>query len=76
MSPERNLNFFMLILLALIVVLLPEAACAASGADSDIIANVVKEYKTQQAQIIAVVTKYAKSLFYLCAVLDRHGFNF
>lgn len=54
----------------MVCVFFSENASAASGADSDIIANVVNKYHEQSQQIISVTTKYAQSLFALCAMLE------
>ena len=60
--------FFTGILLVVVVCLVfPDLA---SAADSNVIAKVVEQYKTQSAQIIAVTTKYARNLFVLCATLE------
>ena len=42
----------------------------ASAADSNVISNIVQQYKAQSAQIIAVTTTHARKLFVLCATLE------
>lgn len=69
MQQERKIIFFIGILLV-VCVFFSENANAASGADSDIIANVVNKYREQSQQIISVTTKYSQNLFGLCVVLE------
>lgn len=54
----------------MVCVFFSENASAASGANSDIIANIVNKYREQSQQIISVTTKYAQNLFGLCVVLE------
>lgn len=69
MQQASRMIFFMGILLV-VCVFFSENASAASGANSDIIANIVNKYREQSQQIISVTTKYAQSLFGLCVVLE------
>ncbi len=69
MQQTSRMIFFMGILI-FVCVLFSENASAASNADSDIISSIVKQYKTQSAQIISTTTKYAQKLFSLCVVLE------
>ena len=57
-------------ILLVVCVFFSENASAASDADSGIIADIVKQYKAQSAQIISTATKYAQKLFSLCVVLE------
>lgn len=57
-------------ILLVVCVFFSENASAASGANSDIIANIVNKYREQSQQIISVTTKYAQNLFGLCVVLE------
>ena len=60
--------FFTGILLVVVVCLVfPDLA---SAADANVIANIVQQYKTQSAKIIAVTTTHARKLFALCAMLE------
>lgn len=69
MQQASRMIFFMGILLV-VSVFFSENASAASGANSDIIANIVNKYREQSQQIISVTTKYAQNLFGLCVVLE------
>lgn len=69
MQQASRMIFFMGILLA-VCIFFSENASAASGANSDIIANIVNKYREQSQQIISVTTKYAQNLFGLCVVLE------
>ena len=57
-------------ILLVVCVFFSENASAASGANSDIIANIVNKYREQSQQIISVTTKYSQNLFGLCVVLE------
>lgn len=69
MQQASRMIFFMGILLV-VCVFFSENASAASGANSDIIANIVNKYREQSQQIISVTTKYSQNLFGLCVVLE------
>lgn len=69
MQQTSKMIFFMGILLV-VCVFFSENASAASDADSGIIADIVKQYKAQSAQIISTATKYAQKLFSLCVALE------
>lgn len=69
MQQASRMIFFMGILLV-VCVFFSKNASAASGANSDIIANIVNKYREQSQQIISVTTKYSQNLFGLCVVLE------
>lgn len=59
-----------LVLIAAVILLLPDISMAADGTDSDIIARIVGRFHDQSVAFISVAKKYALQLFGLCATLE------
>lgn len=67
MNVNRKKNFFMIFILLGIIIINPDIAAAV---DSDIINKIVKSFADKTGKWTDIAKKYAKIIFYWCAILE------